>query len=139
MPVLGVGSYIPAPKFAFPRSYLRGIRLAFNSDAVIVWAGAQVDFLDPPSGVDGRIIFDPRLIVWSSNSYSLDFCVIESWFRIPPSPSQLPLDFTLEWFDQPSFGRYIVFEPFGSVGSGTFLHDLPGAPPSYWNYPLWST
>lgn len=135
--VLGAGTFVPGARFALPRSYWYGVWLSFNSDAVVSWVGNEVTFLDPPSGVTGLIGFEPRAWSWSSNCYTLDFLIVESWYRVPPSPTQNPLPFVLTYFVDPSDGKpYMVYSPFGAVGTGAFKHQAPPPPPGYWR-PHW--
>jgi len=137
--VLGAGTFVPGGKFAFPRSYLRGIWLSFDTPAIVNWLGSTVNFADSATPVvTGRISFAPAFWTWTSNRYTLDFTIIESWYSFNAGVTQIPLPFALTWYYDDDMSTYLVYNPFSAVGTGAFKHDMPPAPPGYWNPMPWS-
>lgn len=136
---LGAGIFVPSPKFAIPRPYLRGIWLSFDTPAIVNWTDNSVDFADSAVPVvRGRITFAPNFWVWSSNRYTLDYVVIESWYAFAPFTTEIPLPFALTWYYDVNLSTYLVYNPFSAVGTGAFKHDMPAAPPTYWQQQPWT-
>lgn len=134
--VLGAGTFVPRAKFAFPRSYLYGIWFSFDTGSVVNWTDNTADFIAPGGTVTGRVTFAPEFWAWSSNCYTLDFAIIESWYAVFPSPTQNPLPFALTYYSDPLNGRpYLVYNPFSAVGTADFKHAAPPAPSDYWRPP----
>lgn len=134
---LGAGLFYPQAKSTFPRSYVAGISFYFNSNAVITQADNEFSFLDPPSGVTGKVTLAPEFFPWSSNAYTIDFTIIESWYAFPPGTPQLPMTFALQLtFDPFDNKPYLTFLPFNTIGTGIFRFLLPFAPPDYYG-PRW--
>jgi len=130
---LGAGSFYPDPKFAFPRAYIYGIWLSFDLGSVVIWDENRVDFTAPGGVVTGAIVFETRFWEWSSNAYTLDFAIVESWYKVSPSPAEIPLPFALTYYTDPGNALpYLVYEPFSTGGSGAFKHVMPSAPGGYW-------
>lgn len=134
---LGAGTFYPSAKYSMPRSYVFGVWLSFDAGSSVVWSGNEVSFVDPSGTVSGKISLLPEFFAWNSNVYTLDFLIIESWYSVAPSPTEIPLPFSLQPYRDPLDGKpYIVYAPFGITGSSAFKHALPPAPPSYWR-PQW--
>jgi len=130
---LGSGSYIPGAKFASPRSYLAGIWFNFNPGSTVVWTDNFAHVTDAGGVVTAGVRFAPEFFVWSSNVYSLDFMVIESWYKVAPSPSEIPLPFLLQFYQDPVAKiPYIFYSPFSSPPAADYKHFLPFGPPDYW-------
>lgn len=133
---LGPVTGIPQNKFAMPRSYIYGVWFSFDTGSVVNWSDNVADFIAPGGTVTGRVTFAPEVWVWSSNAYTLDYLVIESWYAVFPSPTENPLPFNLRLYFDPLNGRpYLLYEPFGAAGSAAFKHAMPPAPPDYWRSP----
>lgn len=136
--VLGSGTFIPNAKFAVPRSYLRGIWLSFDTPAIVSWSDNAVNFADSAMPVvTGRIAFLPEFWAWNSNRYTLDFTIIESWYSFNGGVTQIPLPYCLTWYHDNDMSTYLVYGPFCAVGTGAFKHDMPPAPPDYWQPMPW--
>lgn len=134
---LGTGTFYPGGRFAFPRSYIYGIWLSFNNTASVNWTDNRVTFSDSGGVVTGAIRFVPEFWSWSSNRYTMDYLIDESWYAIAPDPTEVPLPFALIYYIDPLNGRpYFVYQPFSTPGTGEFKHAAPPAPPGYW-LPPW--
>lgn len=130
---LGAGTFVPQGQFNFPRSYVAGVWLSFDTGSLVSWFTNRVTFLDPSHTVFGTILFAPEFWDWSSNVYSMDFLILESWYSFPPSPVEIPLPFRLIYYLDPLDNvPYFVYQPFSAIGTGAFKHLLPPAPPTYW-------
>lgn len=134
--VLGAGNFIPQAKFALPRSYIYGVWFSFDTGSVVNWSANVADFAGPGGTVIGRVTFAPEIWAWSSNAYTLDYMIVESWYSIVPNPTQNPLPFALRQYFDPLNGRpYLLYEPFSTSGSAAFKHAMPPAPPDYYRTP----
>ena len=136
---LGAGTFVPNGQFAIPRPYLRGVWLSFDTPAIVAWTGNTVNFADGLMPVVvGRISFFNNFWNWSSNSYTLDHLVIESWYSFNGGITEIPLPFALTWYTDTDLSTYLVYNPFSAVGTGAFKHDMPEAPPGYWRPAPWT-
>lgn len=136
--VLGAGTFIPSGQFAFPRSYLRGIWLSFDTPAIVNWTYNRVTFADSVTPVvTGAISIFYNAWAWSSNRYTVDHMVTESWYSFDNGVTKIPLPFALTWFLDSDFSTWLVYNPFSALGTGAFKHDMPAAPPSYWRPMPW--
>lgn len=130
---LGAGSYIPHAKFAFPRSYLAGVWFQFNPGSSVVWTDNFAAVTDVGGVITAGIEIAPEAFAWSSNCYTLDFLITQSWYKIAPSPVEIPLPFALIWYTDPdTVIPYVVYQPFSAENTGNYKHLLPGAPDDYW-------
>lgn len=130
---LGPGTYHPGGQFAFPRSYLAGVWFQFNAGSSVVWTDNFAAVTDVGGVVTAGIEIAPEAFVWSSNCYTLDFLITQSWYKVAPSPTEIPLPFALTWFIDPdTTWPYVVYQPFSAIGTGDFKHTLPSTPDDYW-------
>jgi len=134
---LGVGTFFPQGQFAAPRSYYYGVWLSFDTGSVVNWTDNRADFQAPGGVVTGAVVFHERFWEWSSNKWTLDHMLVESWYAVAPSPTEIPLPYNLQFYTEPSLTRtYLLYEPFGAPGSAAFKHAMPPAPPDYWMPPF---
>lgn len=135
---LGAGTFVPNGRFAITRPYLRGIWLSFDTGAIVTWTDNSVAFADGPVPVvTGRITFLEEFWEWSSNRYTLDHVIIESWYSFNGGVTEIPLPFALTWYTDTDGSPYLVYNPFSAVGTGAFKHDMPPTPPSWYWQPNW--
>jgi len=133
--MIGVGSFAPQAKFAFPRSYIRGIGIQIVSGTITPITNGWV-LQNPPSPALYYVVLEDRFWDWSSNAYTLDFVVKESYWTPDGSPSYVPMPFLVTYYtDTPNKSPYLIYSPFSSPGGVTYF-ELPSAPPGYW-LPLW--
>lgn len=129
---IGTGSFPQGRKFSFNRSYVN--RISFSDVLLPVVQTANV-FVFSPAIVPTDtyyVTFSPKFWDWSSNMFTLDFLVIEAYRTITPSPTQVPIDFSLTYFPpMDANGSHIWFKPF-SVATPEAFFPLAGAPSSYW-------
>ena len=130
---LGAGTYFPHAGFAFPRSYLAGVWIVLNPGSSVTWTDNFALAADVGGTVTAGIEIAENIFPWSSNAYTLDHLITQSWYKVAPSPTEIPLPFNLTWFTDPvSTFPYVVYEPFGETNTGNFKHLLPFAPADYW-------
>lgn len=138
MPTLGAGGFLPRPKFAFSRPYVAGILFSFDAGSSVVFSGDSADFVDPSGTVHGRVSIEPVAHVWTSNAYTLDFMIVESWYAFAPFTTQIPLPFLLEWFPHPVTGTpWMRYSPFSTAGNSEFKWVFPPSPTGYWLNTNW--
>lgn len=130
---LGAGTFIPYAKFALPRSYLAGIWFQFNAGSSVVWSGGHAAITDVGGVVTAGVTLYANAFPWNSNFYTLDYWIIESWYKVAPSPTEIPLPFALTYYRDPDDDfPYLLYQPFSVVGTGNYKFLLPGAPSDYW-------
>lgn len=135
MPAPG-GTFFPNGRFTMPRSYVGAFVL--NVTAPVTQADNAIEFTDPLNPlVHFHIKIDRRFWDWSSNTWTLDHIVEESWYYVLPSPTTAPMPFSLSYFTYstnaiPSLG----FQPFGITFPDYHPFPLPTAPPDYWLPPI---
>jgi len=135
MPAPG-GTFNPNGRFTMPRSYIAAFVL--NVDAPVTQTDNVIEFYDPFNPlVNFHIKIDGRFWDWSSNSWSLDWIIEESWYYVLPSPTTAVMPFTLAYR---TFGSLVepslVFQPFGIDFIDYHIYTLPPAPPTYWMPPI---
>lgn len=119
-----------------PRSYVGAFVL--NVTAPITQTDNVIDFTDPANPlVHFHIKIDQRFWDWSSNNWTLDWIIEESYYYVLPSPVTAVMPFNLSYFTFgddgiPSLG----FQPFGIVFPDYHVYPLPQAPGGYWSPPV---
>jgi len=129
---IGVGTFLPSARFAFPRSYVYEIVIARYGDT-ITQAGMTFTIHAPPPDLTVAIIkFNSRLGVWTSNRLTLDFCVDEFYALVGGGGSPIPLNYVLKYELSPLTQRpALVFEWYvGTPDYQRFNLTQPGSP--YW-------
>ena len=132
MPV-GVGTYFPNGKFAFPRSYLSQFILGINTP--VTQDGRTFTFVDGFGTSIYTIRFKAEFWDWSSNRYTLDWIIEDAYYQsypIPGAPVTFPFYFAYYFAptdDLPS----VIFLPYGVDFPTRFFYPLPPPPPDYWN------
>ena len=119
---------------------LRSYAAAFvlNVDAPVSQSDNVIGFQDPNNlAFNFRIVIDGRFWEWSSNTWTLDWIIEDSYYYISPSPAHIAMPFVLAWR---TFGSHalpaLVFQPFGInfIAYHTFM--FPPAPPGWWSPPV---
>jgi hypothetical protein len=129
--MIGTGSFSPSGQFNFPRSYVRGIGIQIVSGTI-----AQTDntfvLVNPPDPTFYTLVFSDRFWNWSSNRYTLDWIIEESYYNPGGLGTQVPMPYLLTFYtDTTTPNPYIIFSPFSSPGGVTY-YELPPPPPGYW-------
>lgn len=128
----GTGSYLPQAKFAFPRSYVRGFCVRVN--APVTFTTNKAIFFD--AGAPTRrftVETDMRFYNWSSNRYTLDFVITESYYQNLPNLTKIAVLYTVSWLISPlNRSVYVEYLPFGLAFIPRYYTDYPPAPPGYW-------
>jgi hypothetical protein len=130
--ILGTPTYLPQAKFWINRGYVQRFAFGFGANAIIVQLGNEFIITDgnnPIVHVYCKVKAD--WWVWSSNGYTLDFIVEDWWLQIDPSPTKLPLNYTLtHWWDAPTGKMGVLLYLAGSTEQ--YEMTLPVPPPTYW-------
>lgn len=132
---IGIGTYSPAPKYWFPRSYIYEV---FNCDAGFSLTQDVNKFALSFAPVFPSVYhwtFDLDWWLWNSNVRSIDHIITECYYVDTPSTVQTPLNFTLHWGRfAPSFRAALKFAPNGNF-TNPVAAILPTYPPHYWARP----
>lgn len=132
MTVHGTLTGVPSNEFAFPRPYVEQLIFYFGAGAIIAQTGREFLITDG---------FNPTVHVvcnfltgfWGTNSnrYTLDRCIEDWYLLIDPSPTPLPLDFTVRYLlDATNLKPSILV---GLVGATTlYKYNMPPPPSDYW-------
>ena len=132
--MIGAGSYSPQGQFALPRSYVRGIAVQIVS-GFTVQTGNLFTLQNPPDPTLYFFILDSHFYPWSSNRWTLDHMLSDSYYQPGGVGAFVPMPFLLTYYIRPSNNSpYVIFSPFSSPGGLTYF-DLPGAPGGYWASP----
>lgn len=128
--------YAPGAKFAFPRSYLYGFSIRMNT--VPTQVGRVFTFVDGSNpNLRYTVIVQQEVYDWSSNRYTLDFVLEETYYQFLPNMTKNPLNGCLELlYDQVDERPYTMFSPFCAVFPTRYRYPYPPAPPGYW-LPAW--
>ncbi|HSS99947.1 MAG TPA: hypothetical protein VLK33_23090 [Terriglobales bacterium] len=132
---IGTGTFLPWGRFSIPRSYVAGV---VNYDAGFTLTQDvnkfALDFHPTYTSVY-HWTFSLKFWLWSSNVWTLDHIITESYYVNLPDPTQIPLNFGLYWQRSGSDNRpRLHFLPnLSAVSPRTVL--LPTYPPGYWARP----
>lgn len=132
---IGIGSYSPNGRFSFPRSYIAEV---INCTAGFSLTQNVNEFslsFHPIFPSVYHWTFNLKFWLWSSNVWSLDHIITESYYVDTPNPTQIPLNFALYWVRQaPDFKPSLRFAPNLSTVNPV-VAALPIYPPGYWARP----
>lgn len=129
---LGAGTFVPGGRFSFPRSYVPQFLVNVDTDTFVVALHACA-FLDPNNhNFSFHIILDPRFYEWSSNKWTLDHVVLESYYVISPDPTEIPMPFVLSFHTYGAGAQALIFQPFGINFIENRKVPLPPPPSDYW-------
>lgn len=132
---IGTGSFSPAARFSFPRSYIANV---INCSAGFSLTQDVNKFslsFHPTYPSVYHWTFSLKFWLWSSNVWSLDHIITESYYVDTPSTTQIPLNFGLYWGRHaPDFKPSLLFAPNLSTSTPVTVA-LPIYPPGYWARP----
>lgn len=136
MNLIGTGTYNPDAKFSVVRSYMTLVQISDTWGAPVQFANR---FSYTPGGADPNnynIVFWDHFWFPSTNFYSLDYIIAESYYIDLPSGIAHPMDFGLRYYPPiAGHGPAIWYQQFNIAG--TFRRfTLPPIPPGYWLPPL---
>lgn len=96
-------------------------------------------FTFPDGGTPTRLYtvsIAERVYNWSSNNYSLDFTIEDSYYQDLPDTTKHPMSYLLAYFAAGVNGRpHWVFFPFGLAFVDDHFFELPPAPSTWWSPP----
>ena len=132
---IGVGAFYPSARFTIPRSYVA--KVVNHSAGFLLTQTANTFTLDfrPTYGSIYHWTFDIRWWLWSSNTWTLDHIITESYYLDPPYVTQVPLNFGLYWVRYaPDYLPQVQFAP--NLSTSTPVQaSFPTYPLSYWARP----
>lgn len=132
---IGTGAFYPGGRFTFPRSYLAKVENC-SAGFSLTQDFNKFSLSFAPTYVSVyHWTFDERFWVWTSNVWTLDHIITESYYVNTPDPTQIPLNFGLYWVRYaPDPVPQLQFAPNLSTVSpikAIFPAQLPG----YWTTP----
>lgn len=134
---IGTGTFIPAAKFRFPRSYIYQIDIARYGDTITQIANRFEIHAPAPDLTVAVIIIDPAWFLWNSNYRTLDYVVTDFFALVNGVPPQVPLNYTLGWWENPVTHVPGLFFNWYSGFRDPQIFTLPRQPLNYWlPYPL---
>jgi len=129
---IGIGTYPQGAKFTTPRGYAQ--RVAFSDIlGVPSISGETYTFHPPVVPTDTYVIvFSSDWYPFSTAAYTLDHIIVESYRTVTPSPTQIPVDFTLSYLPPvDANGSTVLFLPFGVITPREYF-PLPSPTVGYW-------
>jgi hypothetical protein len=135
MGVRGVGSYPQGAKYSFLRSYV--YKFAISDTGITVTQVANTFTLHAAAlpSYTFTVRIPGNFYVWNSNFYTLDYVILDSYYVISPSPTQIPLDFALIMVHaNGSHPNYLQYCPSGILATPIF-GTLVSQPANYWTPP----
>lgn len=133
MPI-GTISFPNGAKYSFNRSYLAQIiisrcgphNLIHNDNEFII--DITVPF--PHFYV---IRFEEKVYEWSSNTYTMDFCLTDVYYVIPPSPTQNPANGVLRITAGINISRWALRFDIAGCTDDPIPFALQGNPADWWS------
>jgi len=132
---IGTGAFYPGGRFTFPRSYIAKVEnCSAGFSLVQTYNQFTLDFRPTYASVY-HWTFDERFWVWTSNVWTLDHIITESYYVNEPDPTQIPLNFGLYWVRYaPDPVPQLQFAPNLSTAV-PIKATLPAQLPGYWTTP----
>lgn len=129
---IGAGSFNPGASFGFPRSYINDFYVYRNGDTV-VQAGNKfivTDAFNP--ALTATFELHPHFLPWSSNAWTLDHIIIQSYYQNTVGGVENPLPYNLIFYSDPLKRRNGLY-----LGWSGMLFDpqhfaIPAQTPGYW-------
>lgn len=129
---IGTLIYQPQARFEFNRAYVPhfvvttgGWPYSFTGFTFRLDVGSPLIFSD-------FIVFNPKFVVWSSNSYTLDYIVDEVYYTVPGNPTHNPATDVLAWAYHPPGTVTTLFFDLLAVGAPFRKIALPPQPLNWW-------
>jgi len=132
----GAGTFYPNGQLAFPRSYIWGFNILVNN--TVTQDGRFFHFVNAssPSQVF-TVSWKENVFDWSSNRYTLDYVIDDSYYQNLPDLTKNPMTYALTFYAAADTGRSVLyFYPFGLGFVDDHFFQLPPAPPDYWRPPF---
>jgi hypothetical protein len=133
---IGSGTFSPAGRFTFPRSYVYDLVIYRQGTTVTRALGAFTIHAVPPDPTFAYVQVRNNFYFWNSNRLQLPYIVSESWYKIGGVGAEIPLPFELDYAIDPITLRPTIYYTFfgGKTDPQTFT--LPEQPSSYWLPPI---
>lgn len=132
MAIYGTGTYLPTAEFAFHRRYITQVGFGFGPSISAIQSGPNFYFTDTSNPVvHVRANFHPSLWGSRSNALTLPYVLKDWWLIIDPSPTPLPLNFTMNFTYNltPLHPTLLIYIP---GWSNFYFYDIPPSPVGYW-------
>lgn len=133
MAIVGSPTYNPDGGFAFIRAYVPQITFGFAANAIITHSAEQF-YITDGNNLDVHVVvnFFDKFWAWSSNGYTIDHLVVDSWVELTSVPGvKFPLNFNLFYkWDAANHRPEMLYYLPGYTDRYTF--QLPPATAPYW-------
>lgn len=125
-------NFTQSPKFRIPRQYLPGIEIGNVWDSIAM-VGNKITLIGlSPFPYANVFVIRPNVLVWSSNSYSLDYVLEDHWSEVPPGTGHDPFYVTTEYvLASPGMSSHVLFRLPGYDIQRAYF-PLPPSPADYW-------
>jgi hypothetical protein len=135
MGIRGNGNFSPSADFHFPRSFITDV-VVFDNGVNYSQSG-NIFTLDlaPSNPIVFTLAFQPNFWSWNSNDWTIDYVILDSYYKLTPSSPPVALDYSLRWGRSPAGTVSTLFLGLGPAPSGPHRVTLAGAPSSYWSPP----
>ncbi len=132
MPTLGTGYYPQGAKFALPRSF--AYNMAFDNFFLPQIAGGPDFGFHSAAYPDYRFYFSvaPEFWSWSSNCYTLDHVLTQSYYLYSTDPTPVAWDFRLDFLPNSVANHAALLVRATGFTTGNTFYALPPQPSSYW-------
>lgn len=129
---IGAGTFTPSPNFSFPRSYIVDFYVFRNGNTIVQTVNKFVvtDAFDP--NLTATFVLHENFLPWSSNGFTLDFIVQESYYQTTPGGMQIPLPFNIDFYVSPLTRRSGLYLGWLGLKINPEHFDLEPQPPGYW-------
>jgi len=129
---IGVGTFTPAGRFTFPRSYVYDLVFYRQGDTLTRSLGRITIHAVPPDPTFAVVQFRNNFYFWNSNRWQLPYIVSESWYKLGGVGPEIPLNFTLDYAIDPVTLRPSIYYSFNGGKTDPETFTLPDQPSSYW-------
>lgn len=125
-------AYGPTPAFAVPRSLAHKLVLFDRSTSVDLVDNELICHSNDLPGMTLHYVINPIFFSWSSNVYTMDHIVCDSWWTADDFPGHNAWGFYLNWWHDSLFP--LPYLRIDSVFSNSFpsVFTLPEQPADFW-------
>lgn len=132
---MGTGVYRGSNKggrFAFPRSYIKGILVSDQAPNIVRVGNFIHTIIDASVGYGIWYEVYGNFWDWNSNRYTLDFPVIDCWWEYGFNGIHHPQAYATNWtyFGSPPLPYFEIANPF--IQTDHVVLPLESAPEDYW-------
>lgn len=129
---IGTGTFLPSGRFSFPRAYILDFYVYRNGNTVIQQGNKFIvtDAFNPQQ--KATFICHTNFLPWSSNGWTLDHIIVQSFYVTFTGGPEIPLPFNLDFQFNSTLKRNGLYLGWIDLKVDPQRFPLDPAPADYW-------